>query len=417
MKIFKSVSIYFAGGIVTALLMAAAPLARAQTIWNGPSITFSHTPQNGQKDQMTPGVAITRGSSGGLYNAVTESSATSGISPKDTQWALGSLADFSTLKYGACPLEAGNRPPNDVGKTYVVHLVTENIYLSLTLTGWGGAGETGNTTFSYTRTTPPAAAPTPTVSITSPASGAVFPAPANVGITANATVSSGTVTNVQFFSNGSSVGTALTAPFSVTANNLAAGAYALTAVATAAGVSATSAVVTITVTAVSAPTVTVTITNPPAGAVFAAPANVTVAANATASSGTVTNVQFFTNGISLGTVLTAPFSVTANNLAAGTYALTAVATAGGISATSAVVSVSVVNPPPVTLSGASITAGQFTFNCTADAGMSYVAQSTSNLVDWVSVATNVASGSSVSFSQPYNPSGGTFYRVGLLPNP
>ncbi len=87
----------------------------------------------------------------------------------------------------------------------------------------------------------------PTVAITNPASGVYFVAPANISIAADAEVSSGTVTNVQFYANGVSVGSAQTAPFGITANNLTAGAYALTAVATAAGVSATSAVVNVTV--------------------------------------------------------------------------------------------------------------------------------------------------------------------------
>ncbi|HEY1661740.1 MAG TPA: SBBP repeat-containing protein [Verrucomicrobiae bacterium] len=99
------------------------------------------------------------------------------------------------------------------------------------------------------------------------------------------------------------------------------------------------------------PTPTVTITNPVAGTFFPtggsyleAPANVSIAASASVSSGTVTNVQFFTNGISIGSVLASPFSLTVSNLAVGTYVLTAVATASGISATSSVVNISVVGP-------------------------------------------------------------------------
>jgi len=271
----------------------------------------------------------------------------------------------------------------------------------------------GDRSFSYTRSTPAVTPPTPTVTITNPPSGAVFPAPANVNIAASATVSSGTVTNVQFFTNGVALGSVLTAPFSLTANNLAAGAYALKAVATAAGISATSTVVNITV----VPPPSVSISNPASGAVFAAPANVNIAADATVSSGTVTNVQFFTNGISLGSVQTAPFSLTANNLAAGAYALKAVATAAGISSTSAVVNVSVVNPVAVSLSGAAVNSGQFSFNYAADPGLAYVVQSSSNLVDWVSLVTNVASGSPVPFSDSFDSNPIKFYRVGRLPNP
>ena len=413
MKMLKSSSTVYLRAMVPALLVAAAPLARAATIWNGPTINFTHsTPTGNLSDQWTTNVIITRSTNGGgLYNSVLESGAVSGISPKDTKWAIGSLTNYNTLTYGPCPLESGNHPPGYVGTTFVVHLTNEDIYLSLTLTSWGGAFMSGDRSFSYTRSTP--APPTPTISITNPASGAMFAAPANVNIAASVAVSSGTVTNVQFFTNGVALGAVLTAPFSLAANNLGAGAYALSAVATAAGISATSVVVNITV--VSPPTVS--ITNPASGAVFAAPANVNIAASATVSVGTVTNVQFFTNGTSLGSILTAPFSLTANNLAAGAYALSAVATAAGISATSTVVNVSVVSPVVVSLSGAGVNSGQFSFNYAADPGLAYVVQSSTNLVDWVSLVTNVASGNPVPFSDPFDSTGIKFYRVGRLPNP
>jgi hypothetical protein len=253
----------------------------------------------------------------------------------------------------------------------------------------------------------------PTVTITNPVGGAVFAAPADVFIAVDAAVTNGTLTSVQFFTNDVSLGTVLTPPFGITASNLAAGTYALTAVATASGISVTSEVVNVLV--VSPPTVT--IISPPGGAVFAASADVFIAANATETNGTVGNVQFFTNGVSLGTVLTPPFGITASNLAAGAYALTAVATASGISSTSLVVYVSVVNPIPVNLSGATINSGQFTFSYTADAGLAYVIESSSNLVDWASLATNVASGSPAPFSDSLNSTGAKFYRVGLLPGP
>ena len=350
--------------------LAAASLARAATVWDGPTIDFSHSDENGLADQMTPGVAITRSSSGGgLYNAMTEGGTTSGISPADTAWAIGSLADYNTLTYGPCPLESGNRPPNYVGTTFVVHLISEDIYLSLTLTDWGAVGGFGDHTFSYTRATAAAGPPpTPTVTITNPTGGAVFAAPANVNIGADASVSGGTVDSVQFFANGVSAGSVLTSPFHLTANNLAAGAYALTAVATAAGISATSAVVNITV----VPAPTVSITNPASGAVFVAPANVNIAASATVTGGTVTNVQFFTNGVSAGSVLTAPFTLTAGNLAAGAYALNAVATAAGISTTSTVVNITVVGTPTVTITnppGGAVFAAPANVNIAASAAV------------------------------------------------
>jgi hypothetical protein len=137
---------------VLAFLVAATPLMRASTIWNGPSIGIYHTQENGVQDQMTPGVSITRGTNnGGLYNSVTESSAVAGISPQDTEWAIGTLADTNTLTFGPCILEAGHSPPAFVGTNFVVHLIKEDIYLQLTLTNWGGSGDK---TFGYARTTP-----------------------------------------------------------------------------------------------------------------------------------------------------------------------------------------------------------------------------------------------------------------------
>jgi len=393
----------------------AVPSARASTVWNGSNIGFYHTQENNLQDQLTADVKLTRGASGGLYNSAMESGAVPGTSPKGTAWAMGTLANFSTLTYGACPLEAGNNPPRFVNTTFVVHLTSasDDIYLQLTLTNWGGEGGAGDKTFGYIRSTPAVVAPTPTVNITNPVSGAVFVAPANVGIGASASVSSGTVTNVQFFTNGVSLKSVTTAPFTVTAGNLAAGAYALKAVATAAGISATSAVVNITV--VSAPSVS--LTNPINGAVFAAPANIKLGASAASGSGPVTNVQFFANNTTLlGTVTVAPFTALSSPLAAGAYTLTAVATAAGISATSGPVSVSVINPAPVNLSAAAVSGGFFSFSYSADPGLSYVVQGSSNLVNWLPLTTNTPASSPVPFSIPAI-NGFQFYRIGLLPNP
>jgi hypothetical protein len=169
--------------------------------------------------------------------------------------------------------------------------------------------------------------------------------------------------------------------------------------------------------AVTATPPSVTLTNPISGAVFAAPANVHLGATASASGGTVTNVSFYTNNILLGAVTAAPFSLTASNLAAGSYALTAVATAGGLTATSTVVNVSVVSPVVVHLGSARVNAGQFVFSYTANPGLTYVVQTSTNLSKWVALVTNVPSASPVLVTNAVNPAGPTFYRVGRRPNP
>ena len=91
-----------------------------------------------------------------------------------------------------------------------------------------------------------AAAPNvpPSVSITNPAAGAKFPAPANVVLSADAHDSGGSVTNVQFFSDSGLLATLNSQPYTFTVNNLAAGNYNFTATATDnLGLSATSTVV------------------------------------------------------------------------------------------------------------------------------------------------------------------------------
>src|SRR5262249_37871181 len=86
---------------------------------------------------------------------------------------------------------------------------------------------------------------------------------------------------------------------------------------------------------------TVSITSPTNGATFTAPASVPTTADASDSDGNVTSVAFFDGTTFLGATNNPPYTVTAT-LATGVHPLTAVATDNdGLSATSAVVNVSV----------------------------------------------------------------------------
>jgi hypothetical protein len=244
-------------------------------------------------------------------------------SPSDTEWAFGTLDTYATNKYQSFDsLRDGDLssvlvtvPPSPM----VVHLINEGIYLQVTFTQWPHGGGF----FAYTRSTPAVVAPPPPM---------------------------------------------------------------------------------------------VTITNPANGAVFAAPANVTIAAGATVSSGTVTNVAFFGNSSPLGSRQGAPFSITANNLSAGPYALTAVATAAGISTTSSVVNISVVTPVVTSLSAPVTSNNQFSFGYSANQGLRYVIESSSNLFNWMPVVTNVATSDPAFYTNVIS-GDGSFYRVGRLPNP
>jgi subtilisin family serine protease len=116
----------------------------------------------------------------------------------------------------------------------------------------------------------------PTASVTSPAAGASFVAPATIGIEATAADTNGSVTRVDFFEGANLIGSDATAPYTLTWANVGAGSYGLTAVAVDnAGATGMSAPVAITVT-------------PPGGArinVAAASAGATAVASSTYSAG------------------------------------------------------------------------------------------------------------------------------------
>ena len=165
----------------------------------------------------------------------------------------------------------------------------------------------------------------PTASLTSPAAGAAFTAPATINLTANASDPEGQLARVEFFSGTTLLGTDTTAPYAFTWSNVAAGTYSLRAVAyDSAGANASSATVSVTVQGTNAPP-SATLTSPASGATFAAPATIDLTANASDPEGQLARVEFFSGTTLLGTDTTAPYAFTWSNVAAGTYSLRAVA--------------------------------------------------------------------------------------------
>jgi len=139
----------------------------AATIWNGPLLSYTQPspypslPAN--RDQLTARVSLTRESSSGMFNFVSEADYTHNFSPADTEWAVGELADYANLSYMSWE-EAGSGSPvfELPGKQLVVHLLTDDIYLSLEFTALGGHGAGG---FSYVRSTPAPNNPPPTLAV------------------------------------------------------------------------------------------------------------------------------------------------------------------------------------------------------------------------------------------------------------
>lgn len=203
-------------------------------------------------------------------------------------------------------------------------------------------------------------ASTPVVSLTAPANGASFAAPATVTMTVDASVVGGTIAKVDFYQGASLVGTSTSSPYRFTLNNLPAGTYFLTARATDTnGKIATSGSAKITVVTDAAPAVT--LTAPANGAVLSAPATIALSATATDSDGTISKVQFYNGTTLLGTDTTSPYAYSWANVPAGTYSLTAMATDNlGATSTSSPVTVTVNALPTASLTapanGASYTA-------------------------------------------------------------
>jgi uncharacterized protein (DUF2141 family) len=183
----------------------------------------------------------------------------------------------------------------------------------------------------------------PTVSLTSPAGGATFTAPANITLAVTASDSDGTISKVEFFRGSTLLGSDTTSPYSVTWSGAPAGSYTLTAIATDnGGAKRTSAGVSITVSATPNQLPTVSLTTPTSGASYVAPATVGIAATASDPDGSIAGVDFYAGTQLIGTDTTSPYSATWSNVPAGTYTLTAIARDNrGASRTSANVTITV----------------------------------------------------------------------------
>ena len=175
-----------------------------------------------------------------------------------------------------------------------------------------------------TNTLPSPATP-PTVAITSPGVGGTVLVNTAVTLAASATTTTGVVRSVQFFVNGTSVGTSEAFPYSATWTPRAVGSYTLSALVTDSfGNLGVSSNVPVTVNA--APSVSVTFPSASTPLTAGAAQTVTASAAATTPGATIASVQFLVDGQALGAPVTvAPYATPWTPAAAGTFSLTAVA--------------------------------------------------------------------------------------------
>jgi uncharacterized repeat protein (TIGR01451 family) len=225
---------------------------------------------------------------------------------------------------------------------------------------------TNNSATEGTTILPKSNAP-PTVKITSPVVGSLFAGPANLTVSSAASDGDGTISKVEFYADGNLIGTSTTPNaglYNLAWSSVPAGEHTLAAVATdnagATGVSTPVRII------VNGPA-TINITSPIDWSLFNHPATVTIKANASHPSGSISKVEFFSNGFPVGVgTLTGvnQYSFTWDNALPGTYSLTAIATdSSGAVSTSAPVNVKINDLPKVRL--ISPTSGTF-LNAPAD---------------------------------------------------
>jgi len=189
----------------------------------------------------------------------------------------------------------------------------------------------------------------PAVRMTAPTNNAAFITPATITLTAAASDTNGTVSEVDFFYGSTTIiGTVANGTNGIYAfswTNVAPGNYQLIAVAVDnEGGTATSSVVNITV---SNTPPTINIVTPTNNAIFQAPAAIPLTVNANDANGTVVKVDYYYGATSLiGESTASPFGLVWSNVAAGTNSITAKATDNdGASTTSIAVKV-IVNAQP-----------------------------------------------------------------------
>jgi len=123
-------------------------------IWNGPVKFFEKKDNTNQlekanQDSITENVIITRGNSGGqIFNIAKENEADKYKSPIGTEWAVGNLNQIDSLDFKDFRLAV--KPQYIVGKKLVLHLIEQDIYLSVEFKSWSSGKKGG---FSYERST------------------------------------------------------------------------------------------------------------------------------------------------------------------------------------------------------------------------------------------------------------------------
>ncbi|HHX8331904.1 TPA: Ig-like domain-containing protein [Vibrio diabolicus] len=160
----------------------------------------------------------------------------------------------------------------------------------------------------------------PQVTITAPTDGQVVLAGSNNEITANASDADGTVTQVEFFANNTSLGVITQAPYSVTWNATLIGANQLKAIATDNDNNTSESLVGV---EVSDKDLVVSLTSPSSGQTVGLGKNLALSADATSLTSGIKHVDFMINGSIVATDTTAPYTTNWTPTALGNFTVSA----------------------------------------------------------------------------------------------
>jgi len=161
----------------------------------------------------------------------------------------------------------------------------------------------------------------------------------------------------------------------------------------------------------------VNISSPTNGALFPAPVNVTLVANAWDNDGTVKKVEFFQGANKLGERTNSPYSLVWSNVVSGSYSLSARATDnGGYATMSSPITISVTNSPPslaVTLEHPALAGSDCVFSFASQTGHTYEVDYSSVLGsgDWQVLTNLTGTGSTLNVMNKNVPATQRFYRI------